>query len=95
MPLLRKQDVVQAKVNKHQSKSKMKLTAEIKVYGDPKELCACFEPELTDKKRANFRIIQREDHILFEVEAEDSVALRATLNGITKLITVYEKMKEL
>ena len=69
----------------------MKLKAEIKAFGDPKELYACFEPELNDKKRANFKIIQKEDHLLFEVEAEDSVALRATLNGITKLITVYEK----
>ena len=70
----------------------MKLTAEIRVYGDPEELYKCFEPELSDKKRANFRIIKKEDHVLFEVEAEDSTALRATLNGITKLITVYEKL---
>ena len=73
----------------------MKLNAEIKVYGEPKKIIACFEPELRDEKRSNFKIIQKEDYVLFEVEAEDSIALRATLNGITKLITVYEKMEKL
>jgi len=70
----------------------MKLSAVIKVYGDPDEIYKCFEPELHDKKRSNFKIIKKEDHVLFDIEAEDSVALRATLNGITKLITVYEKV---
>jgi tRNA threonylcarbamoyladenosine modification (KEOPS) complex Pcc1 subunit len=71
----------------------MKLTAEIKAYGNPKELAACFKPELADKKRSNFKITEKKDHLLFEIEAKDSVALRATMNGITKLITVYEKVK--
>jgi tRNA threonylcarbamoyladenosine modification (KEOPS) complex Pcc1 subunit len=70
----------------------MKLNAEIKVYGNPEEIYACFEPELADKKRSNFKIIKKKDHLLFEIEADDSVALRATMNGITKLITVYENI---
>ena len=73
----------------------MKLSAEIKVYGDPEEIYACFEPELADKKRSNFKITKKKDHLLFEIEADDSIALRATMNGITKLITVYEKMSEI
>lgn len=73
----------------------MKLSAEIKVWGNPKELINCFEPELIDKKRSNFKIIEKEDYVLFEIEADDSVALRATMNGITKLITVYEKMEKI
>ncbi len=72
----------------------MKLNAEITVYGEPKKIIACFGPELRDEKRSNFKIIQKENHVLFEVEADDSVALRATLNGITKLLTVYEKMEK-
>jgi len=70
----------------------MKLTATIKAYGEPKEIFACFKPELKDKKRAYYKIIQKKDYILFEIEAENSVALRATLNGITRLLTVYEKI---
>ena len=73
----------------------MKLTAVIKAYGDPKEISACFEPELADKKRSNFTITKNKDHVLFNIKAEDSVALRATLNSITKLLTVYEKMEKL
>ena len=72
----------------------MKLTAEIKVYGDPKIIYKCFEPELADKKRSNFTITQKKDHVFFEIKAQDSVALRATLNGITKLITVYENLTQ-
>jgi len=71
----------------------MKLSAAIKVYGDPKEISACFEPELADKKRSNFKIIKKENYVLFDIDAEDSVALRATFNSITKLLTVYEKIK--
>ena len=72
----------------------MKLIATIKAFGDAKELKACFEPELADKKRSNFKIIKKGDHLLFEIEADDSVALRATMNGITKLLTVYEKVNK-
>ncbi len=73
----------------------MKLAAEIKVYGDPERLYSCFKPELADKKRSNFEIKKKKDYLLFEIKAEDSVALRATMNGITKLITVYEKLNKI
>jgi len=73
----------------------MKLNAVVRVFGDPKEICACFEPELADEKRSNFKITKNKDCVLFEIEAEDSVALRATLNSVTKLLTVYEKLKGL
>ncbi|MBW2996363.1 hypothetical protein KY332_03620 [Candidatus Woesearchaeota archaeon] len=72
----------------------MKLSAEIKVWGEPKELKACFEPELADKKRSNFKIKEGDGCLIFQIEADDSVALRATMNGITKLITVYEKVNK-
>ncbi|MBR9692246.1 hypothetical protein GOV06_05680 [Candidatus Woesearchaeota archaeon] len=71
----------------------MKLNAVIKVYGDPNAISACFKPELMDRKRANFKIIEKEDYVLFEIETKDSAALRATFNGITKLLTVYEKLE--
>ena len=70
----------------------MKLTAEIKVLGDGEKLYLCFEPEQNNQKRSNFKLIKKEDGVVFEIKAEDSTALRATMNGITKLITVYEKV---
>jgi len=38
---------------------------------------------------------KHKEYVLFEISAKDSVALRATLNSITKLFTVYEKIEEL
>ena len=73
----------------------MKLDASIKVFGDEDKIMDCFKPELSDKKRSNFSISKKEGYVLFKIDADDSVALRATLNGITKLLTVYEKMEGL
>ena len=72
----------------------MKCQAAIKAFGDVEKICKCFEPEITEKNRANFSIKKEKDHVLFEINAEDSVALRATLNSITKLLTTYEKISE-
>jgi len=72
----------------------MKLTAEIRAYGDPEKLYSCFKPELVDKKRSDFEIKKKKNYLLFEIEAEDSVALRATMHGITKLLIVYEKVNK-
>lgn len=71
----------------------MNYTATIKVTGDPEKITKCFEPEVNEKNRANFIIKKEKDHVLFEINAEDSVALRATMNSITKLLTTYEKVE--
>ena len=73
----------------------MKLKAEIKAYSDPEKLYNCFKPESGKQKRSEYTIEKKEDHCLFTIEAEDSTALRAIMNTITKLITVYEKTKEI
>lgn len=75
----------------------MKYTAEVKVYEDPKKISNIFMPELKQPKgsRARFDMVKEKDYIAFRIKASDSVALRAVLNSITKLFTVYEKMGEL
>jgi tRNA threonylcarbamoyladenosine modification (KEOPS) complex Pcc1 subunit len=73
----------------------MNYKAEIKVYGDPEKISKCFEPETNEKNRANFSLKKEKDHVLFEINAKDSVALRATLNSITKLLTTYEKVENI
>jgi len=70
----------------------MKCKAELKAYGDAEKIFVCFEPEVGEKNRSSFKIKKEKDHVLFEITAEDSVALRATLNSITKLLTTYEKV---
>ena len=60
---------------------------------NPESIYKIFQPEISKKDRSGFSIVKEKDCIRFEVEAEDSIALRATLNSITKLLTVYEKVK--
>ena len=70
----------------------MKLKAEIRAFGDPEVIYECFQSEQKEQDRSRFQIKKEKDAVLFLVEADDSIALRATLNSITKLLTVYEKI---
>jgi tRNA threonylcarbamoyladenosine modification (KEOPS) complex Pcc1 subunit len=91
MPILWQQDAIQTKNSNHKSKSKMRYHAEITVNND-KKLLKCFETEQGKEDRSKFEIKEEAKKLKFIIEAEDSVALRATLNSITKLLTVYEKI---
>jgi len=95
MSLLWKQNAFQTKGYGNKSKGKMKLIAYIKAYGNAKDIAACFNPERQGKQRSNFTITENKDHILFNIQAEDATALRATLNTITKLLTIYEKVEKI
>lgn len=68
----------------------MKYSSTIELEADEK-LIKCFEPEDKVKNRSSYTIVKDGNKIKFNVEAEDSIALRATLNTITKLLTVWEK----
>lgn len=60
-----------------------------------KDVLKIFEPEILDFKNERSSYIIQEDKncIKFIIQAKDSVSLRATLNAITKLLTVYERLK--
>ncbi|MFH1439968.1 MAG: KEOPS complex subunit Pcc1 [Candidatus Woesearchaeota archaeon] len=53
-------------------------------------------PELNQEKRDRSELFvdKLKDKIRICIVAADSVALRASLNNITKLLTVYEKMNK-
>jgi len=71
----------------------MRIQAEITVFEkSPEKLLKVFEPEVSKKDRSGFDVKAGQDKVSFVVDATDSVALRATLNSITKLLTVYEKV---
>lgn len=72
----------------------MKYSATIEVTGDADKIYKCFmaENQLKDT-RSTFKIKKQGDKLNFIITAKDSVALRATLNSIAKLLTVYEKVK--
>lgn len=73
----------------------MKYTAKIIVEGDAENISKLFEPEIKkfQNKRAFYSINQKGEQTEFMVSAEDSTALRAVLNSITKNLSVYEKAK--
>jgi len=72
----------------------MRYSAIIEVFGDSNKLSKSFGPELEsiNSARSNFSVVKNKGSLSFKVEAADSVALRAALNGITKLCTVYEQV---
>jgi tRNA threonylcarbamoyladenosine modification (KEOPS) complex Pcc1 subunit len=73
----------------------MNLGARIEVVGDAEKIYKCFKPELIKKDRSEYTIRKSKGKIIFEVSAKDPVALRATLNSITQMLTIFEKMKEI
>lgn len=54
-----------------------------------------FAPEDKDIGRARYTITDDATHITFSISADDATALRAQLNAITKLITIWEKTRAL
>lgn len=73
----------------------MKLSAEIVVKEDShniEKLFAAEEKEFTNQ-RASYEMKREKDRLTFRINAEDSTALRAVLNSITKMLSIYEKAK--
>ncbi|MBN2053080.1 hypothetical protein JW756_06255 [Candidatus Woesearchaeota archaeon] len=73
----------------------MKLSSEIIVKEDIHNIQKLFEPEekIFDNQRASYELKKNKDELVFKISAEDSTALKAVLNSITKLLSVYEKTK--
>lgn len=73
----------------------MKYEAIIKVYTDNTILYRLLLPELKNAQweRSNYTVSQRKGYVEITITAADSVALRATQNNVSKLLTVYEKLE--
>jgi tRNA threonylcarbamoyladenosine modification (KEOPS) complex Pcc1 subunit len=74
----------------------MKLSAEIIVKEDIHNIQKLFEAEekVFANQRAGYELVRTKQGLVFKVNAEDSTALKAVLNSIVKLLTVYEKTKQ-
>ncbi len=75
----------------------MKLTANITVTTPQVQMLRrCFDVELASMQtqRSSVQIHTTKESMQFSISATDSTALRATLNTITKLLTVFEKAAE-
>ena len=71
------------------------IDAEIKVYEDIDTINKLFQPEIKESKtdRAFYTIEKKKDCLVFKIKAKDTVALKAVLNSITKILEVHEKIK--
>jgi tRNA threonylcarbamoyladenosine modification (KEOPS) complex Pcc1 subunit len=73
----------------------MNYELEFKVFGDSKKLYDCFQPEILEGDRASVELKKEKEYLLFKIKAKDSIALRAIMNSISKLLTVHEKIKKI
>ena len=72
----------------------MDYKGELVISGDVEKLYKALMPEIPNSKknRSEFSIQKLDGKLKIKIIAKDSVALRATLNNLTKLFTVYEKI---
>jgi len=54
-----------------------------------------FEDKEFKNERASYEIKVKDNKLIFEIKSKDPNALRSILNTITKLLSVYEKTKEI
>ena len=45
-----------------------------------------------DRARSTIRLSKKDNKVLVEIESEDAVALRASVDSIVQLLKVYEKI---
>ncbi len=72
------------------------MDATISVNDEKGLLLKCFAAEDRQiKGRASYTIKSQKGKAIFEINAEDSIALRTVLNSITKMLTVIEKTERI
>ncbi len=70
------------------------ITALITIDEDVEELYKAIKADITKQLRSTINIIKK-DKLIFEIKAQDPVALRATLNSLTQMLSVFHKVKEI
>ena len=75
----------------------MELEATITVRKNCADVEKLFRVELQhlQQERSGVTLTKKKQTLSFQIKAKDSIALRSTMNGITKLLTVYEKAQSL
>jgi len=88
MSILWFKDDLQAKNKTKCSSCSMKATLTFTEHID--EIMKCIEPELD--KQAKFKItVEKGDALTFTIEADTIASLRAGVNGITQMVSVFYK----
>lgn len=70
----------------------MKFDLQLSVADKDKSLYECFKPEASKKDRSSLTINHKNSQLLFDIKAKDVIALKASINGIIKLLEVKEKV---
>jgi tRNA threonylcarbamoyladenosine modification (KEOPS) complex Pcc1 subunit len=74
----------------------MNYIAEIKIKEDPGKIYDHLLPETKGKReRSHFTLRKTDTEVIIEVKAKDAVAFRATMNSITQLLAVFQKVKRI
>ena len=93
MPILWLKDAVQASLNNNQSQGQMKYSLKLAIK-DPK-IFDLIKTEIKnlEKTRSKIAIKKTKNGFEIDLQARDAVALRASINSITQLLKVYEKVQ--
>jgi tRNA threonylcarbamoyladenosine modification (KEOPS) complex Pcc1 subunit len=70
----------------------MKFIATLEVEDAKKEAFALFKDYEDSSDRSSIKMKHVKGKLVITLSAEDSTALRASFNSVSKLLTVYEKM---
>ena len=93
MPLLRRQNPLQATPRRDQSNRTMSFSATISVPIS-KTLVSLLSTEQNELKRSTTTITHDDEQINISIVATDYTALRATTNWILQTIAVHNNVKE-
>ncbi|MFC1768858.1 KEOPS complex subunit Pcc1 [Nanoarchaeota archaeon] len=72
----------------------MKYRLTLVVDEDIDMLYDCLVPEISKRERSELKIEKGKDSLKLIMNAQDSVALRATANSLIKLLLMHEKIKK-
>lgn len=67
----------------------MKYSATIRLQYDDK-LYKCLIPEIHERDRASLKLDKVNDELIIGIDAKDAVALRALMNSLTQMLTIYD-----
>jgi len=68
------------------------MKAVITIDRDVDEIYKVIQPEMSKQKRSEITL-KKGDDLVFEIEAEDIPALRASINSIMQSLSVFYKVK--
>ena len=62
---------------------------------NPDKLYEIIECEAGKKDRSELKIEKEKDNINFRITANDSIALKSSMNVVIKILTIYEKTESM